>query len=59
MSMTDRAEMIDAMYNDATECATLGIRRLRPEATAAEIRSELLLRRFGADFVANLPPEVR
>lgn len=57
--MADRAELIDALYADATHCAVMGLRRRNPEATDEEIRSQLLLRRFGHDFVEALPPEVR
>ena len=57
--MADRAELIDALYADATHCAVMGLRRRNPEATDEEIRSQLLLQRFGHDFVEALPPEVR
>ena len=59
MTARERADAIDAMYVDATECAVSGIRRANPDVTDREIRSILLVRRFGQQFVDSLPPEVR
>jgi len=59
MSLAERGRLMSELCQTVTDVAIAGIRREHPDATEAEVRSHLLLRRYGADFVALLPPEVR
>lgn len=59
MTIGERADLIVSLCEAVTEAAIAGIKLEYPGATEGKLRSELLLRRYGADFVASLPPELR
>ncbi|NNC79170.1 MAG: hypothetical protein HKN94_03360 [Acidimicrobiales bacterium] len=59
MTMSERADLTVALCEAVTAAAIAGIRHEHPEATNAEVRSQLLRRRYGAEFVASLPPHLR
>ena len=59
MSVAERAELLVGMCQAVTDMAIAGIKLEHPNATQDEIRSQLLLRRYGPEFVASLPAELR
>lgn len=58
-SVQQRAEMLVGLCEAVTAAAIAGIKHQSPNATDAEVRSALLLRRYGPEFVASLPAEHR
>ncbi len=49
----EKAARVDAMFRDCTTMALTGIRLQHPDATPAEVRYQLALRRYGRE-VADL-----
>jgi len=57
MSPTERGALADQLSRDVTQLAMAGIKRQRPEASDADIRRELIHRRYGDLFAdAHVDP---
>ena len=55
LSVQERADLMASLCDAVTEAAIAGIQLEHPDATESKIRSELLRRRYGEEYVASLP----
>ncbi len=56
-SLEERVHLIDSMCTGITELALAGIERQHPEASSGETMIHLMTRRYGKQFVDELPVE--
>ena len=57
-SSIQRAALLDSLCAGVTELAIAGIRWANPDASDGEIMIQLMVRRYGQDFVSALPDDV-
>lgn len=56
-SIDERVQLIDSLYSGVTELALAGIARQHPDASPTDKMIHLMERRYGKQFVDELPAE--